>query len=43
MLYQSEKELMQKKKRIREKQKLLIELIKRHVSITKLKTRNIEM
>ena len=37
-----EKELLEQKRRVREKQKLLLELVKQHVAITKLKQRNIE-
>jgi hypothetical protein len=37
LIEQREKELLDTKKRIREKQKLFLELIKQQVSITKLK------
>ena len=37
-----EKELLEQKRRVREKQKLMLELVKQHVAITKLKQRNIE-
>lgn len=43
MVDQREKEQSETRRRIREKQKLLIELIKQQVSITKLKQRNIEV
>jgi len=43
MVEAREKEISESRRRIREKQKLLIELIKQQVSITKLKQRNIEV
>ena len=43
IVQQREKEVFDNRKRIRDKQKLFLELIKQQVSITKLKERNIEV
>ena len=43
VLEKREQEVQEMRRRIREKQKLFLELIKQQVSITKLKTRNIEV
>ena len=43
VILQREKELVEGRKRVRDKQKLFLELIKQQVSITKLKQRNIEV
>ena len=43
IVQQREKEVFDTRKRIRDKQKLFLELIKQQVSITKLKERNIEV
>jgi len=43
VLEKREQEVTEMRRRIREKQKLFLELIKQQVSLTKLKTRNIEV